>query len=171
MRDLVRACEAAKEALKRARQPMQLFLLRQRIYTERSSWTNAHKVWVCVRSSSVRFIKSCCGYHKAIDDAEVRRKRLAEKIAEMAANWSMAPVVDAFRRARRALHDSSHLRDRNRQCEPLRKPRQLMAYLGLVPSDESTGERVHRKGVTKQITIGCAACSLRAPGRIAILPE
>lgn len=44
MRDLVRARTAAMETVRRARQPLQSFLLRHnRIFTGRSPWTAAHR--------------------------------------------------------------------------------------------------------------------------------
>jgi transposase len=46
-------------------------------------------------------------------------------------------------------------------------PWQLMAYLGLVPSERSTGEQVRRGSITKA-TQEPAVCSSRAPGLIAI---
>jgi transposase len=47
-------------------------------------------------------------------------------------------------------------------------PWQLMAYLGLVPSERSTGEQVRRGSITKAGTQEPAVCSSRAPGLIAI---
>jgi transposase len=49
-------------------------------------------------------------------------------------------------------------------------PRQLMAYLGLVPSESSTGERVKRGGITKPATSERGACLSKEPGHIASPP-
>lgn len=82
MRDLVRAREAAQEAQKRARQQLQSFLLQHgRIHSGRSSWSLAHMRWI----STLKFehpahfvvLKEYC---QAIEDAEVRLKRLTDLI-------------------------------------------------------------------------------------------
>jgi transposase len=48
---------------------------------------------------------------------------------------------------------------------------QLMAYLGLVPSESSTGERVRRGGSQRLATSEPAACWSRARGPIAFQRE
>jgi transposase len=152
MRDLVRACEAAREALKRARQHLQSFLLRHgRVYSGRSSWTKAHRRWLCAQQfEHPAHHVVLAEYRQAIEDAEVRLKRLTGQVAETAANWSMAPVVEAFQAMRgvsfmTAVTFVTEIGDVSR----FDNPRRLMAYLGLVPSEASTGERVRRKGITK----------------------
>jgi transposase len=152
MRDLVRAREAAQEAQKRARQQLQSFLLRHgRIYSGRSSWSLAHMRWI----STLKFdhpahfvvLKEYC---QAIEDAEVRLKRLTDLISETVESWTMAPVVQAYQALRgvsliAAVVFVTEIGDIRR----FENPRQLMAFLGLVPSESSTGERVKRGGITK----------------------
>lgn len=152
MRDLVRACAAAKDALKRARQQLQSFLLRHgRIYGGRTAWTKAHKLWLCDQKfEHPAHHIVLAEYRQAIEDAEVRLTRLTGQVAEAAASWSMAPVVEAFQAMRgvsfmAAVTFVTEIGDVSR----FDNPRQLMAYLGLVPSEASTGERVRRKGITK----------------------
>jgi transposase len=62
----------------------------------------------------------------------------------------MAPVVKAFQALRGvapivAVTTVAEIGDMNR----FKTPRQLMAYLGLVPSESSSGESIHRGGITK----------------------
>ena len=152
MRDLVRAREAASEALKRARQQFQSFLLRHgRIYAGRTPWTGAHIRWL-TRQTFVHPAHQIvlAEYSQAIEDAGVRLDRLTRQVAETAASWSMAPVVAAYQAMRgvafmTAITFVVEIGDVRR----FDNPRQLMAYLGLVPSESSTGDRVKRGGITK----------------------
>ena len=79
--------------------------------------------------------------------------------------WSMAPVVSVFQAMRgvsfiAAVIFVAELGDLRR----FDSPRQLMSYLGLVPSERSTGETVRRGGITKTATLEHAAFSSRVPG-------
>jgi transposase len=152
MRDLVRAREAAMEALKRARQQLQSFLLRHgRIYSGRKAWSKAHAGWLCDQmfDHPAHHIV-LAEYRQAIEEAEVRLDRLTGQVAETTGAWSMAPVVQAYQAMRgvslvAAVTFVVEIGDVRR----FDSPRQLMAYLGLVPSEASTGERVRRGGITK----------------------
>jgi transposase len=80
----------------------------------------------------------------------VRLERLGEQLAELVPSWSMAPVVAACQAMRgvaflSAVTFAAEIGDVRR----FETPRQLMAYLGLVPSESSTGEQVRRGGITK----------------------
>jgi transposase len=152
VRDLVRAREGANDALRKARQQLQSFLLRHgRIYTGRSPWTQAHTRWLATLTFAhpVHHIV-LAEYIQAIEEASVRVNRLSKQVAEATASWSMAPVVEAYQAMRgiaflAAVTFVVEIGDVRRfETAP-----QLMAYLGLVPSESSTGERVKRGGVTK----------------------
>ena len=89
-------------------------------------------------------------YRQAIADAEKRLERLSEQLAELVPAWSMAPVIAAFQAMRgvallTAVTFVAEIGDVRR----FETSRQLMAYLGLVPSESSTGERVRRGGIAK----------------------
>ena len=152
MRDLVRAREGANDALKKARQQLQSFLLRHgRIYTGRTPWTRAHSRWLAAQTFTHPALHIVLAeYIQAIEDAAVRLDRLSKQVAETAASWSMAPVVEAYQAMRGIAFISAvtfvvEIGDVRRfETAP-----QLMAYLGLVPSESSTGERVRRGGITK----------------------
>jgi transposase len=152
IRDLVRAREAANDALKQARQQLQSFLLRHgRIYTGRTPWTRAHKRWLaCQAFDHPAHQILLAEYCQAVEDAGVRLDRLTQLVVETAASWSMAPVVAAYQAMRGVAFMTAvtfvvEIGDVRR----FDNPRQLMAYLGLVPSESSTGERVKRGGITK----------------------
>lgn len=93
----------------------------------------------------------------------------------MLANWSMAPVVDALRALRGldltpAVIFVAAIGDLGRFATP----HQLMAYLGLVPSEQSSGERIRRGGITKtgnreaRRMLVEAAWSYRYPARVSM---
>jgi len=85
----------------------------------------------------------------AIADAAARLRRLDEQLLAIVPSWSMAPVVAASQAMRGvsfivAVTFVAEIGDVRR----FDKPRQPMAFLGLVPSARSTGERVRRAGLT-----------------------
>jgi transposase len=152
MRELVRAREATMPELRRARQQLQSFLLRQgRIYTGRAAWTKAHARWLSEQAFTQPALYLVLQEHRqAIADAEKRLERLTRQVTEAAETWSMAPVVAAYQALRgvaflTAVTFVAEIGDVRR----FDSPRQLMAYLGLVPSESSTGEQVHRGRITK----------------------
>jgi transposase len=152
VRELVRARETAMEELRRARQHLQSFLLRHgRIFTGRTAWSKAHTRWLCEQTfdhPAQNIVLT--EYRQAIEDAEARLERLTQQVTEIVATWSMAPVVAAYQAVRgvafiTAVTFAAEIGD---VCR-FDNPRQLMAYLGLVPSESSTGERVRRGSITK----------------------
>jgi transposase len=152
VRELVRAREAAMEDLRQKRQHLQSFLLRHgRIFSGRKPWTRAHARWLAELAfehpAQYLVLRE---YRQAIADAETRLERLTTQVAEIAAAWSMAPVVAAYQALRgvallTAVTFVAEIGDVRR----FESPRQLMAYLGLVPSESSTGQRVRRGSITK----------------------
>jgi transposase len=89
-------------------------------------------------------------YVDAVADAEARVERLTGQIADLLPNWSLAPVVAAVQAMRGvafivAVTVVAEVGDVQRFADP----RQLMAYLGLTPSEHSTGSSVSRGGITK----------------------
>jgi transposase len=89
-------------------------------------------------------------YRQGIEDAEARLERLTQQIADVLTTWSLAPVVEAYQALRgvalvTAVTFVAEIGDVRR----FESPRQLMAYLGLVPCESSTGERVRRGSITK----------------------
>jgi transposase len=152
VRELVRAREAAMEDLREKRQHLQSFLLRHgRTFSGRKPWTRAHARWL----SELTFEHPAQylvlrEYRQAVEDAEARLDRLTQHVAEVVATWSMAPVVEAYQALRgvallTAVTFVAEIGDVRR----FESPRQLMAYLGLVPCENSTGERVRRGSITK----------------------
>lgn len=151
MRDLVRARATAARALTKARQQLQAFLLRHRRVHAGRAWTRAHRRWL----ADLRFDHPAQqivlqDYVSAVEDAAARVARLMGQIAELVPAWSMATVVDALQAMRgisllAAVTLVAEVGDFRRFVNP----RQLMAYLGLVPSESSSGGRTRRGGITK----------------------
>jgi len=151
MRDLVRARVDAVEDLRRSRQRMNGLLLRHgRIYVGKP-WCKKHRAWLAAQRFEQPAQQIVAQeYLDAIDTAEARRDRLAEQIAALLPAWSMAPVVTALQAMRGiSLITASALVAEIGDLRRFDNPRQLMAYLGLVPSESSSGATTHRGAITK----------------------
>jgi transposase len=89
-------------------------------------------------------------YIAAVEAAAARRDRLTAQIAAMLPDWTLAPVVAALQTMRgMALVNAASLIAELGDLSRFANPRQLMAYLGLVPSEHSSGASVRRGGITK----------------------
>ena len=152
VRDLVRARETAMYWRNKARQALSAFLLRQGYsYGGRSAWTVAYWRWL----ATIKFEHSgqqitMQEYIVAIQEGDARHDRLVQQIAAMAPTWSMAPLVEALQAMRgvaliTAVTIVAEIGDFSRFASP----RQLMAYLGLVPGEHSSGSKIRRRGITK----------------------
>ena len=152
MRDLVRARATAARALSKARQHLGGFLLRHgKIYSGVRTWTQAYRRWL----TTVRFDHPAQqivlqDYIDAVTDAERRVDRLTRQITEHLPDWSMAPIAAAIQAMRGvALINAVTIVAEVGDFSRFDNPRQLMAYLGLVPSEQSSGGAVRRGGITK----------------------
>jgi len=152
MRDLVRARGDAMMALMRARQQLLAFLLRHgRTYPVGKPWTLRHRRWLAGQAfeqDAHRIVFQ--DYVEAVWAAQDRRKQLEARISAMLAGWSLSPLVEALRALRgldtiSAVSFVAAVGDLGR----FENPRRLMAYLGLVPSEHSSGDRIRRGGITK----------------------
>src|SRR5438309_5202158 len=161
MRDLVRARLDAVHALRRARQQLSGFLLRQGCHYGRPAWTKLHRPhgsspWAKgSRLAGLKFEQAVHhivleDYIAAVEAAEARRNRLTAQIEAMLPDWTLAPVVAALQTMRgMALVNAASLIAELGDLSRFANPRQLMAYLGLVPSEHSSGASVKRGGITK----------------------
>jgi transposase len=174
MRDLVRARLDAVHALRRARQQLSGFLLRQGCHYRRPAWTKLHRRWL----AGLKFEQAV--HHIVLEDdiatveaAKARRDRLTAQIEAMLPDWTLAPVVAALQTMRgMALVNAATLIAELGDLSRFANPRQLMAYLGLVPSEHSSGASVRRGGLTKagnsaarRLLIEAAWC-YRFPARV-----
>jgi len=174
MRDLVRARLDAVHSLRRARQRLSGFLLRHGCHYGRPAWTKLYRRWL----SGLKFEQAVHhivleDYIAAVEAAEARRDRLTTQIEAMLPDWTLAPVVAALQTMRgMALVNAATLIAELGDLSRFADPRQLMAYLGLVPSEHSSGTSVRRGGITKAGNAAArrllieAAWSYRFPARI-----
>jgi transposase len=87
---------------------------------------------------------------EAVEAATARRDRLAAQIEALLPDWSLAPVVRALQALRgMALVVAATLVAELGDITRFANPRHLMAYLGLVPSEHSTGTSRRQGGITK----------------------
>jgi transposase len=152
MRDLCRARTDAVQDLRRSRAQLKAFLLRNGYrYSGKSAWTEAHR----------RYLRELVLPHgaqrvvledslRAITTAEERIQRLEEQMAALLECWPMKPVVEAMMALRgfqmiSAMVIVSELGGAWR----FDHPRQLMAYLGLVPTENSSGGRRRQGAISK----------------------
>jgi len=152
MRDLVRARSAAHGDLIRCRQRIGGFLLRQGIrYPTGGPWTKRHRVWLGrLEFSAAAHRLLFTELLDALDQTQARHDRLIEHIRELAPQWSLAWLVVAIQALRgykliNAATIVAEIGDPRR----FSTPRPLMAFLGAVPSEHSTGDTVRRGGITK----------------------
>jgi transposase len=152
MRDLSRARIDAVRARLKARQQLKALLLRHgRRYTGKTSWTAAHerylaKVSFTHRAQDIAFVE----YRQAVSEGQARVQRLSEALAQELQCWRMRPLVQALMSLRGvdqvvATTLVAELGDFRRFAHP----RELMGYLGLVPSEHTSGERRRLGAITK----------------------
>lgn len=152
MRDLTRGREDGVNAQRTARQRLGAFLLRYgHRYPGKNLWTPAHIRWLSdVTMSHPAQQITLQEYIHAVRECTERVTRLTEQIQKLLPEWSMSPVVEALQALRGvaqivAATTVAEIGDINR----FENPRQLMAYLGLVPSENSSGSSIKRGGITK----------------------
>jgi transposase len=152
IRDLVRAREDTLGDLKSAKFRLKAFLLRQDIcYRGRANWGPAHLRWlsevVCPTPAQQIVFQE---YVRAVNEHTERLGRLEQELQEQVRSWRLSPVVDALQ-ALRGVHCTvavtivAEIGDLTR----FENPRELMKFLGLVPSEYSTGERRQQGAITK----------------------
>jgi transposase len=175
MRDLVRAREAAVDDLKSKRQQVLSLLLRLgRHYAGKRTWTKAHLNWLA--SQKLEHIEQRIAFEEmllAIRQAAERVARLDQAIRAAVPDWSLSPAVTALMAMRAidlvaATIFLAEIGDLSR----FPTARDLMGYLGLVPGEGSTGDKVKRTGITKagnrrarRILVECS-WSYRHPPRV-----
>jgi transposase len=174
IRDLVRARLAAVRVLRQARQQLSGFLLRHGHHYNRPAWTLMHRRWLAglkfEQAAHYIVLEDCIA---AVEAATARRDRLEAHIEAALEGWSLAPVVKALQSLRGlALVAAATLVAELGDITRFANPRQFMAYLGLVPSEHSSGEARRQGGITKAGNGAArrmlieAAWSYRFPARI-----
>jgi transposase len=152
MRDLERARDDAKKSERVARHQLGKFLLRHgRRYDGGCSWTQAHLAWIRSQTFEHEAQKRVLvDYLHTVEEASSRVTHLEQDIGDLVGSWSQAPLVKALQALRgislmAAVIIVAELGDLSR----FKSPRQLMAYLGLVPSEHSSGGSTKRGRITR----------------------
>jgi transposase len=152
MRDLIRLRSVARQITTRARQHLQGFLLRHGKKHERGKTRGmTYRRWLSTLAfehpaQQIAFQD----YVDAITDAERRLQRVEDQISSLLPEWTLRPVVDALQAMRGiSLINAVVLVAEVGDFTRFSNPRQLMAYFGLVPGEQSSGETARRGGITK----------------------
>jgi len=178
IRDLARTREDAVRARLKARQQLNALLLRHgHRYTGGSHWTAAHKRYLAdLKFPHPAQYIACAEYLQAAHECDARVTRITEALRAQTETWRLKPVVQALMTLRgmdfvAAVTVIAELGDLRRFAHP----RELMGFLGLVPSEYTTGE--HRRqgeitrsgnGHARRILVE-AAWNYRFPARISRL--
>ena len=152
VRDLVRAREDAVREQRNGRHRLKALLLRNGIpYTGKSSWTAAHLRWLATvklayAAQQIAFQE----YLHSITESGARIARLEQALRDALPEWGLTPIVQALQAMRgvqliAAITLVAELQDFLR----FESPRQLMGYLGLVPSEHSSGPKRRQGAITK----------------------
>ena len=153
MRDLSRGRGAAVRATTKVQQQSGAMVLRNgiRYMGEGKKWSKAYREWLrgLKMGHAVQQIV-LAEYLEALEEGEKRVKRLTEEMEKMVPGWRMEAVVKALQALRgvrlvTAVGMVAEVGDMTR----FEKPRELMAYLGLVPTENSTGDKRKLGGITK----------------------
>ena len=153
LRDVVRAREAVRGDLMRARQRLSKLLLRHDVRYEdtASAWTISHRSWLTSidlgeRGAQVTLLE----YLGAIDAIVIRRDALEKTIAELIPGSPWEQTVARLRCLRgidtlSAVGLCAEVGDFQRFA----KAGQLMSYVGLTPSEDTSGEKRRQGAITK----------------------
>ncbi len=152
MRDLCRAREDARHAERKAKQQLGAFLLRNGFrYTGKTNWSLAHWRWLSdVTMPHPAQQIALQEYIDAVRLCGSRVERIAEQIQGLASEWRLAPVVEALQALKGvSLISATSILAEIGDISRFDNPRQLMAYLGLVPSEHSSGGKRKQGSITK----------------------
>lgn len=175
MRDLSRAREDAVRARLKARQQLKALLLRHgHRYTGKSSWTLAHERYLATvtfahPAQDIAFAE----YRQAVREGQERVERLTQALRSQTEHWRLKPLVAALSSLRgidfvAAVTLAAEIGDFSRFAHPA----ELMGFLGLVPSEYSTGDTRRQGDITKtgnghaRRVLVEAAWNYRFPARI-----
>ena len=153
IRDLTRAREDARVAERKAKQRLKSFLLRNDFAYPGSTkkWTKSYFNWLSELKMNhpvqqVAFQE----YLDAVNECSQRVIRINDQISQVAVEWRWYPTVKALQALRGvsllgAVITVAELGDLSR----FNNPKELMSFLGLVPSEHSSGDNIRRGGITK----------------------
>ena len=152
IRDLERAREDAKKAERVARHQLSKFLLRHgRCYPGKTTWNEAHRAWIAKQAFAEPAQQYVLSDGLAtVEAATLRCRQLTEKLRELAEGWRLAPLVKALQALRgvefvTAVTLAAEVGDFRRFA----KAGDFMGYVGLIPSEDTSGDRRRQGPITK----------------------
>jgi transposase len=153
LRDLVRCREDIRADLMRARHRLSKFLLRRERYYPGPGkpWTKAHRAWLAgLDFADQPSALTLADYLHGHDVLLARRDRIEHRLEQLAADSPWSETI-ARLRCLRGINTLSALGlcAEIGSFERFEHPDGLAAYLGLVPSEHSSGERRHQGSITK----------------------
>ena len=152
VRDLCRARADLVDDRKRTRQRLGAFLLRHgEVYREGSSWTQAHRRWLAARRFELAGLRLTFAHYLATLDAQDQAVETIE--ADLRPFFDREPFSDPVHRlgAYRGISHLGALTLVSEVCDWRRFPAapEFMGFVGLVPSEYSSGEGTSRGSLTK----------------------
>jgi transposase len=151
IRDLERARDDAKCAERVARHQLSKFLLRQDRRWEGSTWTRRHRDWIRTQKfdypAQQRVLED---YLKTVEDLAERVERLTTQLEELVQATALAPLVQALQAFRGiSLVSAVTIAAEVGNLRRFATAPQFMAYVGLIPSEDSTGQRRRQGPITR----------------------
>ncbi|WP_299654282.1 IS110 family transposase [uncultured Jannaschia sp.] len=151
MRDLVRARQVASQDVRAGRSLIRMFLLKHGLRRAGKVWTLKYRSWLGALTFEHPAQKLALqSYINRLEHAEARKSEVEQQIADLVPSWALAPVVHALQVFKGvglvvAVTLAAEIGDFSRFATP----RKLMAYLGLVPGEHSSGGKFRSGGITK----------------------
>jgi transposase len=152
IRDLCRARTDAVDDHRRCRHRLKGFLLRHGFrYQGKANWSQPHMRYLRELVLPHPAMKTILEeYLQGIDAAHARVQRIEESMLSLRQTWRLKPAVEALMAFRgfqlvAAMITVSELGDIHRFAHP----RQLMTYLGLVPTESSSGPHQRLGGISR----------------------
>jgi len=151
IRDLERARDDAKCAERVARHQLSKFLLRHDRHWDGTTWTVKHRDWIRGQKfeypAQQRVLED---YLKSVEDLAERVERLTAQVEELVQDTVLAPLVKALQAFRgisvvSAVTIAAEAGDLRRFATAS----QFMSYVGLVPSEDSSGKRRRQGAITR----------------------
>ena len=153
LRDLVRCREDAKEDELRAKHRLSKFLLRNNINPPSgvNKWTVKYMRWLdTLKFGNAHLRVVFQEYYHQLKELEQRILRLEEEIRIQANEGVHAPRIQALQALRGvALVTATSIVAEVGSFKRFSTPREFMAYVGLIPSEYSSGERRKQGNITK----------------------
>ena len=152
MRDFLRGRYQIRRHQHRARQQLKMFLLRHNLrYAGKTSWGPAHLRYLA--RVKLPFAQQQFVFQElvhTISEATTRLERYEAQLPSLVAGWRLEPVVRALMSLRGlALLNAATLVAELGDLHRFTQPGQLMSYLGLVPSEDTTGDDRQQGAITK----------------------